>query len=290
MKKRYFLFACMSFMTLCHLPCFGKESIILRSKPYGMFSLFHFVLYFLQEYERQSIDGLRVDFEKTGLYYDEEKGLNWWEYYFEPIAIGNLSTLTPTIIEENTHIDPNSIEFANTLEQNYALIEKYIQVKKHILEKVETFQNVHFKDKYVIGLHYRGTDKVYYEAPRVSYKKALEQVQKQINDLPEGKDYQIFIATDEIYFLNYIKSQFKDKVCFSPSKRSSEGIPLHLDPSRNPYQTGEDALIDALLLSKSSVLIRTSSNLSLCSRYFSPKMPAIELSTRNLETYPCTSF
>ena len=90
---------------------FGKDFIVLRSKPHGMFSMFHFVLFYIQEYERNKIAGLNVDFEKTGLYFDEKFGMNWWEYYFEPLIIGGEDdTKKTTIIEENTYVDPNCIE------------------------------------------------------------------------------------------------------------------------------------------------------------------------------------
>ncbi len=267
---------------------FGKDSIILRSKPHGMFSMFHFVLYFLQEYERNTIDGFRVDFAKTGLYYEEGCGPNWWEYYFEPIHLGNCDLAT--IIEEDTYVDPNTIEFCNTLERNHDLVEKYIKVKCHVLQKVDEFQKNRFEDKYVIGVHYRGTDKLFHEAPRVAYENALESIHKVIDLIPEGRDYRIFVATDELPFLQFLQYRFLKKVIYCKLKRSTDGTPLHLNQDRNPYQAGEEALIDALLLSRADFLIRTSSNLSLCSRYFNPKLPVIELSQRREETIPCTEF
>ena len=43
----------------------------------------------------------------------------------------------------------------------------------------------------------------------------------------------------------------------------------------------ENALIDCILLSKTDLLIRTSSNFSLASTFFNPKLPVIELSKRH---------
>lgn len=270
---------------------FGKEFIVLRSKPHGMFSVFHFVLFYIQEYERDKIAGLNVDFEKTGLYYDEKIGLNWWEYYFEPVVIGGQDdTDKITIIEENTYIDPDSIEFSNSLEDNHNLIKKYIKIKPHILNKVKEFQEENFGDAFVIGIHYRGTDKIDTEAPRVTYRAVVESINKIISNIPKGMDYKIFIATDEFRFLHFMKYRFHGKVCCCEVKRATGNVPLHLDQERNHYQTGEDALIDAVLLSSVNFLIRTSSNLSLCSRYFNPQLPVIELSQRIPETLPCAEF
>lgn len=171
-------------VAFCSVSLFGKESIILRSKPHGMFSMFHFVLYYLQEYERGTIDGLKVDFAKTGLYYEESAGLNWWEYYFEPIILENQNAWNSiNIIEEDTYVDPNCIEFSNSLEDNHHLVEKYIKIKRQILQKIDDFQKENFEDKFVIGVHYRGTDKVHYEAPSVAYSNVMESIYKVIDQI-----------------------------------------------------------------------------------------------------------
>jgi len=289
-NKNYCICILLFFITTYNASVFGKEHIILRSKPHGMFSMFHFVLYFLQEYERNTIDGFEVNFANTGLYYKESAGPNWWEYYFEPIKLGNQNEYSSiNIIEENVYVDPNSIEFCNSLEENYNLVQKYITVKDHILQKVEAFQRQIFEDKFIIGVHYRGTDKLFREAPFVAYGNVVESVHKVISLIPLGMDYKIFIATDEMPFLQFMQYQFLDKVCYCEIKRATDGMPLHLDLGRDPYQVGEGAIIDAIILSRVNFLIRTSSNLSLCSRYFNPKLPVIELSQRQ-ETFSCTEF
>jgi len=291
MKMKLFLVFLLPFIFHDSIISAETDFIVLRSKPHGMFSMFHFVLFFLQEYERDKINGLHVDFAKTGLYYDEKMGLNWWEYYFEPIILGNEnSSRRTTCIEEDTHIDPNSIEFSNSIEDNHELIVKYIRVKSHILSKVDCFIEDNFPGKFVIGIHYRGTDKLYYEAPRVDYSDVIKNINVVTESIPEETDYKIFIATDEEAFLDFMLKRFPGRVCYFEIKRSTDGQPLHLDQSRDPYQAGESALIDALVLSRSDFLIRTSSNLSLCSKYFNPQLPFIELSQRTQETIPCAEF
>ena len=124
----------------------------------------------------------------------------------------------------------------------------------------------------------------------MAYRDVVDSVNKIIATLPSQADYKIFIATDEYKFLHFMMYRFHKKVCYCEAKRSIGSIPLHLDEDRNPYQTGEDALIGAILLSRVNFLIRTSSNLSLCSRYFNPELPVLELSQRLQETLPCTEF
>lgn len=68
------------------------------------------------------------------------------------------------------------------------------------------------------------------------------------------------------------------------AQRSSNGEPGVHFINKNNYSLGEEALIDACLLSKCDLLIRTSSNLSLWSTYFNPSLPTILLNHRYANT------
>lgn len=280
MKKKITLFLCIVQTLL------AQEYIVFRGKPHGMFSVLHFVLYYLQQYERNEIQGLHIDFADKGIYYDAQHGLNWWEYYFEEINLWNGKPCKVRIVEEEEVVDPSIIEFNNSIAMNHDLLTKYVKVKPHILNKIEAFQTEHFSDKFVIGVHYRGTDKLIYEAKRVDYWDIVHSVNHVIASIPNQKDYTIFVATDEYLFLHYMLYRYGDKVCFSNAIRSKTYSPVHHDQNRDPYKVGEDAVIDAYLLSRVDFLVRTTSNLSLCSRYMNPNLPVIELSQRS-EAAPC---
>lgn len=261
----------------------GQEHIILRSKAYGLFSMFHHVLYFLDKYEKNQIDGLDIDFAQSGLYYKKELGPNWWEYYFEPIHLqSNLENYERTIVKEDAYyLDINIVDFEynTTLSRMNFLLKKYIRVKDEILAKVNEFKKNNFDGNFVIGIHYRGTDKIQ-EAKRVDFNDILEEVSQIISRLPWHRKYKIFVATDEFYFLYYMVYKFGDKVCYLPCHRSISGTPVHYDKTSDPYEKGEEAVLDCLLLANSHVLIRTDSNLSLCSKYFNPYLRTIEMNRR----------
>lgn len=263
-----------------------QDFLILKNQHgNGLFSVFMEALGGLHAYEQHQLKGLSVDFATFGLYYDRRRGPNWWTYYFEPLHVGE-------VIEANsfTELSPISgthVEFCYSKEENQNLIAKYIRIKPDILKEVSHFAQIHFREKFVVGVHYRGTDKtvdpVTCEAPRVSYDKVAEAVTEQISRL-EGTPYIIFVATDEEAFLQYMLGCFANRICFNEkAARSKDGYPPHHLPERNRYESGKNALIDCLLLSKSDILIRTSSNLSLCSFYFNPGLKEIELSRRNPE-------
>jgi len=261
--------------------------VVLESRHHGMFSILDDVMSLLYAYEKKQIAGLEVDFGSGGLYYDSKHGPNWFSYYFEPVTLGRSSgDLVRTLYlpysydEEIKKLGLNTIdhiEFSNVDKHKVnRLIKKYIKIKPFIENEVSSFVTKCFKHHYMIGVHFRGTDKIS-EAMRTPYetvKHAIDQLVKK-NNL---SDYGIFVATDEEDFINYMRENYKD-ICYQDAIRSTTGRPIHFD-NEDPFKAGEDALVDAILLSKTNFLIRTSSNLSRWSTYFNPDLPVLELSKR----------
>lgn len=263
--------SCLVIFIMYSLTAFALEYVELGSRGAGMFSIFNSVLRCLDDYERGTIAGLEVNFYNRGAYFDKEYGPNWWQYYCEPVMLGK---------REGAEIKQQRSSRDRFMSREYAheLIQKHIHIKPHITNKVEAFQLAHFRSCFVIGIHYRGTDKII-EAPRVAYEEVVEQLMAKIERLTQ--QYVLFVATDEEPFLEYIQWAFPGKVCYQADViRSANEKPLHIRAPSNRYKLGEDALTDCLILSNTDLLIRTNSNLSLWSTYFSPKLPVIELNQR----------
>lgn len=247
------------------------------STGYGLFSIFNAVVGVLHEYENLDYEGLVVNLGRTCTYYNRRTGSNCWEYYCEPIKLGKTRG-----IQKATLTEPEFQTYAmktTTLSREavFQIIEEHIKVKKQIKKKVEKFVEETFSNQHIIAIHYRGTDKIR-EAPRVSYAEMIDNVNNYIIT-HSLENYKIFIATDEQLFVDTMKAIFHNSVVVYESKRSLDGTPLHYGRSDlDPYKQGEDALIDCLLLARSDVLIRTSSNLSLWSTFFNPYIPVIEVS------------
>lgn len=246
--------------------------------PVGMFSTFSYVAGVLNEYEKNPYAGIEVNFKDHGLYYDPSHGQNWWEYYCEPIKLGNAKK--GYIKQFDTY---QYVYYAHFTEDNlsreevYKLIQKYIKIKKHIQDKIDKFEHDNFVGHSIISVHYRGTDKSS-EAPRVPYDKVIGSVYDYVKD-KKLEDYRIFLATDEQEFVDHMQQIFPNKVITYDSKRSLDGKPVHLTTPNN-YQVGEEALIDCVLLSRGDILIRTSSNLSMWSAFFNPRIPVVLLNKR----------
>jgi hypothetical protein len=263
---------------LLSVSLYASEFIILGCREQtGLFSAFNDVLALLKCYEKGYYQGIEVDFGTRGVYYDEKNGPNWWSYYCEPICIGEKNR-THTVIGDPPFSLPSQSEKHTTRQEAFELIQKYIHFKPALQQKIDTLTQQLFANDYVIGVHYRGTDKIQ-EAPLVPYKKVAIEI---INHLRSQRitNCKIFVATDEIKFLNYMKSVFGNSVCYQIEAQRSYKTPLHLSLETDHVKCGEEAIIDAVLLSRTQFLIRTSSNLSLWSTFFNPHLEVVELNLR----------
>ncbi len=266
-----------------------SRSIILHSPSYiggaGMFHNFNIVLGVLDLYDVQNHFALTIDLGTEGLYYDSSYGSNWWSYYFKTLyyplkkEYENKKPLIKLFSDAEKGDIGNKAHFFMSRIRAHELIEKYIQVKQEILEEVDEFYEKFLKGYEIIGVHYRSTDK-WLEAMRVSYQEVIDVIDRIIKKHPE-KTYKVFVATDEVSFLEIMKTRYN--VCYTTAQRMDEQ-PIHY-VSQQGYLKGKEALIDCLLLAKTHLLVRTNSNLSAVSAYFNPFVPVINLNTVNDQLY-----
>ncbi len=276
--KKLPLFHIFLFTLTCLFAKKQETYLIVGSPIYnpGMFSVLHTVIGTLDLYEKKEYGGIEIDFGTSGLYYEAKKGPNWWSYYLEPLRLGNKQgkKIVPYRFLKHSVDMANRSEFHLTKFRSAELVSNYFQFKPFLLQMVHDFATIHFNGKKVIGVHYRGTDKKL-EAPRVPYQRVLNEISKVLTS-----DDLIFIATDEEKFLSFIQSHFPYQTLSITAKRSENERPIHLGSNGSGYQIGLEAMLDAFLLSRCDLLIRTSSNLSLFSTYLNPDLPTITLSDR----------
>ena len=238
----------------------------------GLFSEFAAVVGLLDHYERwrHLYAGVRVDFPH-GLYFDPVVGPNWWEYYFEPIDVSDRPGAARVVSPYYHDLCANRVERTMPRATGAALVARYVVAKPAIRAQVEAFVREHWSDCHVVGLHYRGTDKSD-DAPRVQYER-IESVVRDAMRTSGSKPCRVFVATDEKPFLDFLRARLPGAVCYRPMFRSADGRPIDVVNADGNYQKGLDAVVDCLLLSRAHTLIRTASNLSLCSTLFNPDLP-----------------
>lgn len=240
----------------------------------GLFSDFITVLGALEHHERwsQQYAGLQIDFADQGLYFDPDHGTNWWQYYFDPIDFRSRANAIVRVATPFELENFSSVIDRMSRERGSALIGRHIRPRRHIREKVDSYIRENFGDAYVIGIHYRGTDKSM-EAPRVPFEQVYAAVRAAVSKARPGR-HKLFIATDEQAFLDYMLDLYPNGLLYREMFRSVDGKPTHWRDANN-YDKGEDALLDSLLLSRCNCLVRTESSLSLCSTFFNPDLPGI---------------
>lgn len=246
----------------------------------GMFAVFGTILGALTLYDQGKIAGVHVNIT-DGIYSDQDRGPNWWEYFFEPIDLGNKHAPKHACVGIDSYtISP--IGLSLNPEAAFYLIQKYVKIKPDIEKEVQTFVRQNFLNNFVIGVHHRGTDKVV-ESPLVSYEATVQFLNIMISTLSNEQKakLRIYVATDDQHFLNYLASLYPSIVIYGNFVRSSDGTPLHYGATpyyATNYQKGKEALLDCLLLSRCQILIRPASScLSRVSHFFNPYIPVIVL-------------
>ncbi len=220
-------------------------------------------------------------------YIDLQRGPNWFEYFFTNLQ------LSPEDGEKikNGQVPICRIEGIRQLglPENYdsqlnlriapKLIRKYIGIKQEMLEKVNVFFDCYLKNKSVLGIHYRGTDKRA-EAPLVPYSHFRKSID---NFLKHNSEFDcLFVSSDEQSFIDFIENEFKHTLpvfYHDDHERSKTKIAIHRSKSGDRFRKAEEAVVNCLLLSKCGALIKTASILSGWSKLFNPDLPVILLNS-----------
>jgi hypothetical protein len=180
-----------------------------------------------------------------------------------------------------------------SLEDAMRVFIRHLVIKPHIIETVERFWKNVGSNGLVVGIHYRGTDKSL-EAPRVSLEHCLAVARRHIRQNPTMSA--VFVASDEQRFIDAIKESITELPVFSRDDhyRSRDGQPIHHHDKTDGggYEKGEDALLNALLLSKCATLIRTTSLLSASASLLNPQLKVVLLNKAydNRTWYPETEI
>lgn len=269
------------------------------SMKQGMFSEFFSVLGALVYAGKNQAAGVWVKFQ-SDLYADPQQGDNWWSYFFEPRMILRHDIQTPPEIHFNRRIcrygpfgwnlswsseilpgypasRPYPIDSKEVMKKVGDLVKRHIRVRPYLLERVEAIRSECMGDAFVIGIHYRGTDKklLYpYESP--SYDLFDEYIGRVIKRYAVG-EFKLFIATDEMEFMEWARTRYKDRVCcYEESPRLSRTDPsaskggTHKSKAFSNHLKGESAVMDCLLLSRCNYIIKNRSSLSDISLAFNP--------------------
>ena len=249
--------------------------VIKRSPGAGMFSNLTFVMNHLLIAHNHNLIPV-IDMENFPTIYNEKKKINGtynsWEYFFNPVS---KYTLDEVYKSKNVFITSNrflQIFTHNIYDQKFKQIRNKINIKNNLLKKINFFKNKHFKNKKILGIHYRGTS--YKTSANHPMPPTKIQMKNLIDEELKNKQYnKIFLATEDLEIFNFLRSIYKQKLIFLNNFRSKQDNAFKIYPrKKHRYLLGEEIIFESILLSHSNKFIFVQTNVSNFVRMINTKI------------------
>jgi len=250
--------------------------VIKRSPGAGMFSNLTFVMNHLLIAQRHNFIPV-VDMENYPTIYNEKKKINGtknaWEYYFEPVSKYSLNEVYKS---QNVFItsDKFSSEFDHKIynKKKFNKIYKLIKIKKKLKNEILLIKKKLFKNKKIIGIHYRGTS--YKTSANHPFPPTKLQMYNLIENSLRNKNLdKIFLSTEDEIMDTYLKTKFEGKILSVHSFRSKVDNAFKIYPrNRHRYKLGKEIIVESYLLSFCKNFIFVQTNVSNFVRLINPKV------------------
>lgn len=263
----------------------GVLLLHLKHRNLGLFASLTVVLRAVQ-YAKMNNLSLKISVENENYQDSNEHSSNFLSDYFDSaifvkecpnrsgtVAVSNLKSLWELPLYKEPTL---------TLSEASQIVKKHLIPKSEVIQAADTYIGSNLAGTYV-AVHWRGTDK-FREAPTVSVSDYFNKLMPILEAASE--DTLVFFATDDhqnlVSFLTKAKQLgIASRVRYREGLvRSLDGSPGHLSKvSVRPTvrDKGLDALVDSLILSKATCLIRNVSLLSAWSVIFNPNLRVITL-------------
>ncbi len=261
---------------------FGKKNpnkifyVIQRAGGGGMFSNLNYVLHHLYISDKLGFIPV-IDMENYKTYYNESLSVNGtknsWNYYFEPVSKYSLKE----VYSSQRVIITDGKTRGNFLFDGYdklsfdhkKIFYKFVKIKKSLINEKNNFIKKNFKNKKILGIHFRGTDQ------KTAQRHPLPATKKQIINLIDSLDKKhnydkIFLATEEKDYYDLLKKRYPNLIHYSKHYTKKRNI-FFEDRKGIRFQLGKEVIIDMMLLSNVDHLIGVRSNVVLAAKYFSKK-------------------
>lgn len=254
----------------------GKRSDTLAMEinaSFGFFAQLNWCLYILAYCEQHR---LHPQIRLTGAQYSDLADHDWLHDFFDDNLEPSSKTGVRTSSLSIRHIGETRFAAlyapSMTIEWAHRLFTTYFRVKPDIESYVTSFAAKEFGCG-AIGLHFRGTDKRL-EAEPVGWPRCFNAVTKLAADHPQLK--KVFVSSDDPLFIEWFSREATGTfsvVVHPDEERSHDQQAIHTSSTGSGRRKGFEALVNCLLLSRCTALIRTASFLSGWSSIFSPLLP-----------------
>ena len=249
--------------------------LIKRSSHAGIFSYLSFVLNHLLISKNNKFIPI-VDMENYVNPYNEaekiDNTLNSWEYYFNQVSEYSLKE-----VYKSKNVVLSRDDFHHNMSYQIHLDNNFKQFKNaeiFIKNKYKIFLNEflvkhNLKNKSILGIHFRGTS---YKTSRGHILPSTEnQIKKYVDQILKKENFdKLFLCTEETRYLDFFKKEYPGKLLYLNTYRSNQNDAfLKYTRKNHRYFLGDEAIKDALILSKCSSLLFVRSNIINAANYFS---------------------
>ena len=225
---------------------------------------------------------------RRSLYFDPGLTGNAYEYFFQNACFDFSERRVLKGI--NLPYPPSGDGYSPSADQNprrymKQLIDTFAAPRSDILDQVEILRQSQLPTQNVIGVHVRRTDVLTGSEERRT--QPVSNFVRAVDGwLTQHSDGLVFLATDDTSVVAEFQAHFGDRLRYQDAVRSSDGKSIHghYDGGLNvsPYQKGREALVDALILSKTCFLIRCFSFLTNYTLCINPDLKFLDLDKQNL--------
>ncbi|MBR9776537.1 MAG: hypothetical protein GYB55_16560 [Cytophagales bacterium] len=232
----------------------------------GFFSLFLQVIYgiaFAKKYGLPHyVDFSNVNYAYSGQQNDQKRG-NFWEHFFDQIAINSTDTL---LLNHQYEVYPLRIWNRKHHRFLHQIMKEGLKFKPSLKLEIDNIKCEIAHEK-VLGVHFRKTDHFMEVAP-ADESVFFQKIKKNFSAYDK-----IFIATDDQQLLERLKNEFSPKIIAHDFVRSHGEIPIHNNEAyKDGLRLAKEALLDCISLSYCKELILSPSNLSYAALVFNPEV------------------
>ncbi len=248
--------------------------IIKRDRWHGMFSNLHYVLLHVIYSKKKNYIPI-VDMENFPTIYNEKNKINntfnSWNYYFQKYSYKKLDYIYKNKnikFSDNSKLDTSKIN--KKYYKKYKKILKDNLINKSIIRHTNLFERKFFKNKKVIGIHFRGSDQK--TAALHPFPPTFQQVNEILKKkISLDKSEIIFLATEEQKIWDKFKNIYGSRIIGYKSFRSNKDIFSYYPRRKHRYLLGYENIINMILLSKVDYLIHSNTNFSAMAIHYSKK-------------------
>jgi len=133
------------------------------------------------------------------------------------------------------------------------LFKKYLCIKPDIQEEICQYAAKYFKDKKLLAVHVRGSDKITESSELYGINQQYEAQIRKI--LCNDQEMVIFLLTDSVGILEEYKQKYGDRLLYSDCFRTKNEVGIHFHEQDNRRRIGIDILKDTYLAAMCDIFI-----------------------------------